>query len=375
MSPPNDMLKLYIEPSSRCNLECTMCFRNSWVNETFGDLDMKTFYNAIDTMPTSVQTIFFGGMGEPFIHKDIMQMLMFAKSKGVKVEILTNGTLLTREISEFLLDIGLSKLWISIDSLDDLGYENIRQNSNFQLIRKNIVDFNDLRYSNVRPNRKSTELGIAFVAMKSNVHQLGKLNTFAYNNSIQDISISNVSPTDAFSLSEALYPRIINMGIGLGNQGFTRIRLPQMDYRIAPVLEGITSLLKTDFDYIPVGVELNALRGRSCKFINEGTVFVRHDGNVTPCMGLLHSGITYLDYTKRTVHHHSFGNVEYENLKDIWEKDEFVMFRKRVKEFDFSPCTRCGGCERRMENIEDCFGNKKPTCGACLWGEGILNCP
>ena len=31
--------KLYVEASSRCNLRCKMCFRHSWVDERFGDLD------------------------------------------------------------------------------------------------------------------------------------------------------------------------------------------------------------------------------------------------------------------------------------------------------------------------------------------------
>ena len=55
--------------------------------------------------------------------------------------------------------------------------------------------------------------------------------------------------------------------------------------------------------------------------------------------------------------------------------DEYKAFRERVRGFEFSPCIRCGGCDNRLENCEDCFGNGAPTCGGCLWSEGIVTCP
>jgi len=31
------------------------------------------------------------------------------------------------------------------------------------------------------------------------------------------------------------------------------------------------------------------------------------------------------------------------------------------------PTNRC--------NLEDCFGNSAPTCGGCLWAQGLIQCP
>ncbi len=58
--------KLYFEPSSRCNLNCAMCFRNSWIGETHGDLEMRLFYKALkdEEALRDTHTIFLGGMGE-----------------------------------------------------------------------------------------------------------------------------------------------------------------------------------------------------------------------------------------------------------------------------------------------------------------------
>jgi len=385
----DELGKLYFEPSSRCNLECTMCFRNTWIGETFSDMDTGVFDSALDSMPDSVHTVFFGGMGEPLMHKDILYMVGRAEKKGVKVALLTNGTLLTREVSKELLEAGLNMLWISLDSIEAFGYEQIRQNSSFALVRQNIAAFNAERRSREyrnetiwrenlaagKPRESATELGIAFVAMKSNVHQLGSLNTFAFENGVSEINVTNVSPTDEGSQDESLCTRILSLGLGADGSGNPRISLPVMDNRIEAVKKGMMNLLGTDFNLAFAGGQMVARRRRFCKFVDEGTAFIRHDGEVSPCMALLHNNTTYLSGKRRTVRSHSFGNAGQSSLRDIWSSEEFAAFRSRVRGFEFSPCSYCGGCDFRDENVTDCFGNTKPTCGACLWSEGVLSCP
>ena len=316
-------------------------------------MDRRVFDRVINTMPESVHTVFFGGMGEPLIHEDIIYMVRRAASQGKRVELLTNGMLLTHEASAALLDAGLGMLWLSLDSVNEGGYASIRQNSSLPLVLQNISDFNTERIK-----RKNVKLGLTFVAMRSNITQLGKLSQFAQDHGFDDINVSNVLPTDAASLNESLAARIVN--IGIGTEGAPpRISLPPMDMSI-----------------VGVSNSLAALRPRKhCNFIAEGTAFVRHDGDVSPCMALLHSGSTFLEDKKRTVYHHSFGNVENTDLGEIWNSVEYADFRGRVRKFEFSPCTQCGGCDYRDDNQADCFGNVKPTCGACLWSEGVLSCP
>jgi len=69
------------------------------------------------------------------------------------------------------------------------------------------------------------------------------------------------------------------------------------------------------------------------------------------------------------------GSVIECDLIELWNDPEYVAFRERVQLFDFSPCTFCGGCEMAESNEEDCFGNPFPTCGGCLWAQGVIRCP
>ena len=92
-------------------------------------------------------------------------------------------------------------------------------------------------------------------------------------------------------------------------------------------------------------------------------------------MPLMHDHDSYLDETPRHSRRYVIGNISEHNLDKLWEKPDYVNFRRHVQKFDFSPCTTCGGCELRETNEEDCFGNTFPTCGACLWAQSVIQCP
>ena len=78
--------KLYIEPTTKCNLNCKMCFRHTWFDEPICDLTLEDYRQVLATMPKSVETIFFGGMGEPLFHKDILEMIRLASDTGAEVD-------------------------------------------------------------------------------------------------------------------------------------------------------------------------------------------------------------------------------------------------------------------------------------------------
>ena len=268
----NELIKLYIEPTSKCNLACTMCFRKTWIDEAFADMDISTFENTMNTMPESVETVFFGGMGEPLHHKDIVYMVQSASNKGKRVELLTNGTLLSQDMVINLLDAGLSMLWVSIDAFETEGYENIRQNSNFGRIKRNITGFNIERLK----RDSETQLGIAFVAMKSNINQMGRLIRFTNENNVSKVNISNVIPTDSESLKECLYNRTVSLEqyteYTIGH--YPEINMPFMDLQMPSVREGFMDLFSANCNIVLSGEPFRR-RKRYCRFVEEGNAFVQ----------------------------------------------------------------------------------------------------
>ena len=376
------MLKrLYIEPTTKCNLNCKMCFRNTWFDEPICDLSLKDFRHVIQTMPSSVETVFFGGMGEPLFHRDIHEMIRFAAETGVDVELLTNGTLLSEDMISGLLDAGLSRLWISIDDLqtdssihadsdhsspDHAGHDHSGR------VLSNIRLFNKIRQKRL----SSISLGITFVAMKSNVHQLAQLPFFIAQHLVDEVNVSNISPTDESSQNEMLYTGLVNMYTGPGKGSvLPTVRLPYFDMNIPEAADGIRNLMRKQNFHLYFNDQPVLRQTGYCKFVREGMTFVRSDGQVCPCMALLHNGYTWLSNVRRKITHCSFGSIKEQPLDQIWNSNEYKTFRRKFDDFEFSPCIYCGHCEMFSENQEDCIGNTHPACGGCLWAEGVLSCP
>lgn len=368
----NDLIKLYIEPTSDCNLNCEMCFRHSWFDEKINEMPFTLFEKIIREIPNSVNIIFFAGMGEPLYHPKIIDMVSVVKEKGLRAELLTNGSLLTEEMSESLLDIGLDRLWVSIDVVDPSSDEGLGHPMYTRTI-KQLKKFNSIRSK----KRVDTELGITFVATKENVAQLAVLPLFISKFNISEVNISNLAPTNISDQEITLYQKSVNMSIGSDFYIEKRpvVNLPYMDFNLPEVKEGLSGLMSRMNFNLQVGGIPVPRKSRYCPFVKGGMAFVRSDGEVTPCMALLHNGKTAFNKTDRVIHHHSFGNVASNTIADIWMSPEYIEFKRKVIDFEFSPCITCGQCDYSESNQEDCFGNVGPTCGACLWAEGFLSCP
>jgi len=153
----------------------------------------------------------------------------------------------------------------------------------------------------------------------------------------------------------------------------TEISLPRMDVTsdtrdtILRLLRGYENL---NLMGNPIFAETNF-----CRFVESRTSFVRWDGQVAPCLGLLHGYTTYLYGYERNIKPHGFGNVGRRTLGCIWRSRNYRRFREKVRNFDYAPCHFCGGCNLLESNDEDCLGNSFPSCGGCLWAQGIIQCP
>ena len=114
--PVTQLTKVYIEPTVACNLECITCFRNDW-EQPIGRMSDETFGSILDGLKAldPIPNVYFGGIGEPLFHPKTIKWISKVKELGVKVEMITNGTILTEKVSKKLVDAGLDVLWVSID--------------------------------------------------------------------------------------------------------------------------------------------------------------------------------------------------------------------------------------------------------------------
>jgi MoaA/NifB/PqqE/SkfB family radical SAM enzyme len=217
------------------------------------------------------------------------------------------------------------------------------------------------------------ELGIAFVLLRRNLADLKDLDKLARTVGARRVSVSHVLPYSPEMEKEMLCLQTLTLDTFTAASGKTEINLPRLDVNNT-TKEAMFSLLQGFENLSFMGNRLS-VDARRCRFIHDRCTFVRWDGKVTPCAGLLHTHRTYLYGLERTISAYILGNIESGDLFDIWNSPEYARFREKVRDFDFSPCHVCGGCTMLEKNEEDCYGNTYPVCGGCLWAQGVIQCP
>lgn len=358
--------RIYVEATTRCNFACETCVRNTWT-EPIGDMPLAVFEDLIDMLKDfpHINSMMFGGFGEPLYHPDIVKMVSLAAGLGLKVEVTTNGSLLTHKMVDDLIAAGIDTIWCSFDGTNTSSFEAIRKGSDFQQIIDSLQYLSKLNETAAR----KVHLGLTFVAMKKNVDDLVLLPDVITLTGADRVSVSNVLPYSKEIVSEELY--------GLSSLTYdathVEINLPHWNMN-EKTRNAFFAVCQMSANVYLMGNPIS-VQTRKCRFIAERCVFIRWDGEVAPCMGLLHNYTTYLNLNDRKITAQSYGNIKQTRLKDIWEQEEYTAFRELVDSFDFSFCYACGGCENIYENQKDCFGNQFPTCGGCFWAYGIIQCP
>lgn len=352
--------KLYIEPTSRCNLDCRTCMRNSW-NEPMGQMDSSLYHRILAELTERPKppTIFFGGIGEPLSHPRIVDMVASAKKIGARVELISNGILLGEDMAPALLKAGLDYLWVSIDGAHPESYLDVRLGDHLPEIIDNLH-----RWQRLSDGR--TDLGITFVAMKRNLGDLPFVVRLAKNLGAKCFSISNVEAYTPDLLKERLYDDSVSTDIPEGG-----CRPPRFDEGAIDI--GLLEEIQSCF-ILPEPRLVPAKGG--CPFSLRGSLSIRWDGSVGPCLPLLHSHTVHFQNYARPWAAFFHGSLQEKSLAAITEDDSFIDFHRRLQEFsDFGPCLSCNGCDLPSINGEDCFGNFHPACGGCLWAQGFIVCP
>lgn len=369
--PIHQLAKVYIEPTNQCNLTCRTCVRNSW-DEPMGRMEDTTFKRSIDGLRAfaSPLTIVFGGFGEPLLHPSIVSMVIEAKRMGAHVELITNGTLLSRELSHQLLDAGLDVLWVSLDGSTEEGYGGVRTGAVLDEVVSNVMHFCTISW---RFTKRLSRIGVIFVAMKSNIGELPEVIRLGRKLLADRFLITNVLPYTEELCAEVLYNSVLINVANVPSPWLPQLSMSRIDsteitreplYRVAREWQGIGG-----------DDHARANANNFCPFIEKGTLALSWDGGISPCLPLLHSHTSFLREHKRFSRRYVVGNVNDHSVCELWLRPDYVAFRERVQSFQFSPCTFCGGCNLSEANEEDCLGNTFPTCGGCLWAQGIIQCP
>jgi GTP 3',8-cyclase len=133
--PLSTPFSLHVFPVHSCNFKCKYCL-HSLPASKLKQIKFKKeimrfdrFCKAIDGIKefdARLKALIFAGHGEPLLHPKIADMVAYAKKAEIadRIEIVTNASRLTPELSDALLCAGLDRLRISLQGLDAAAYES-----------------------------------------------------------------------------------------------------------------------------------------------------------------------------------------------------------------------------------------------------------
>ncbi len=418
--------KLFVEVTTRCNLHCGMCVKQTPKGEIMeGDMREDIFL-ALRPLFKELSALILNGIGEPLLFKDLERFIEIARAEISRgwIGFQTNGMLMSEKRAHSLMDSGVDRICISIDSTSGDLFKRIRKGGEVTEVER---AFRHLIQAKRDLSRDDFQLGIEFVLMKDNIHELPATIEWAAERGVTFAIVTQVLPYDSSVVSQAVYDtnthgaieiykkyslRAWAAGIRLSDfsKVYMKFRKNEYERQVCELIEEmkkeaaeegivlhIENLFSRDEEWfrraeeiLKEAAEIAAQRGmeivlpelaprntRRCEFVESDSVFVSWDGRVHPCYFLWHQYNCYIGGIEKMVKPWVFGDLRESSILEIWNSDRFRNFRNEVRRYEFPFCFDCGfalcNYVQDADFEQDCYTLKVP-CGACLWCTGLFHC-
>ena len=419
--------KLFVETTTRCNLGCFMCVKQTCDHAIIeGDLSLASF-QALEPAFAGLEVLVLNGVGEPLLNPNLDLFIRRARTLMPKdgwIGFQSNGLLLTEGRAISLLEAGLDRICLSIDSVSPETFRKVRDGGELD----DVSDaFSALASAKIRTGRADFKIGVEFVVMQGNLQELPAALTWAASRGASFALVTHVLPYDARHAGEALYANCTDRAVSLFARWKSEAEREKIDiYRYFEVvmkytksaeeqrLIALVDAMKREAEIGNIALDLKKLlslnspqseevaavfgqarevaeslgvelklpgvllqEARSCGFVEDGGAFVAWNGSVSPCYFLWHRYRCFASGWDQQVQAKVFGNVNLQGILEIWNDAPFRSFREAVIAYDYPHCASCklAPCDYVQTDAfeQDCHIREVP-CGACLWCTGIFQC-
>jgi radical SAM protein with 4Fe4S-binding SPASM domain len=319
--------QLYIEPTNRCNSNCSICVRTFYKHESIKDLSFGDFKSIVDQFPR-LERVVLHGIGEPLLNRDILKMVSYLKSRGTYVLFNSNATLLNKKVQQGLIDTGLDEYRVSIDSATPETYQKMRGIPLFPNVVENVTEFVKLKKA---LNKNSPKISLWFVGTHENITELPDLIKMARDMGVKEVYLQRLTYFDELKAS----------GLARENMAIYKNPPPKVMDIIEECQDLATDLditLNSSGDSTPIDSltkkEISKYPWQNC-LRPWNLSYITANGNVLPCCISPFTGFEYEDLI--------MGNVFKNRFKDIWNSEKYRMLRNRL--LSTTPpqyCIRCG---------------------------------
>jgi radical SAM protein with 4Fe4S-binding SPASM domain len=299
------MLIIAWEVTAACNLSCEYCRASASASPDEAELSTEEALDFIDQVAPEKPMIILSG-GEPLLRPDLFDLAEYARDRGVRVSLATNGTLITPETVERIKRAGIKRVSVSLDGPSPETHDVTRGPGSFDLSMRGIDNL-----------RGKVDFQINMTITKENLNEVGATMDLAERLGAVAFHLFFLVPTGRGSEDELVTPEEQDEILRWVAEE-SRNRKIEVKVTCAPQYGRVIREVLTE-------AERKGMMGSAC-LAGTSFVFVSRTGDVCPC--------GYLPVVA--------GNVREESFPKIWESSPvFLDLRKRA------PLGRCGGCDYR----------------------------
>jgi len=112
--------------TTKCNLKCKHCYSSSVEQAAPDELSTEEAFRLVDDLSHwGIGLLIIDG-GEPLCREDLMDIVSYASSKGIRTTIGSNGTLIDEAVVRKMVDAGVMAVAISVDGVDAITHDSFR---------------------------------------------------------------------------------------------------------------------------------------------------------------------------------------------------------------------------------------------------------
>lgn len=310
------LVGISLDVSGKCNLKCEMCSLEKYYKDK-GVMTTETF-DRLRGAFSKFSAIELQCNAEPLLNPNTVAIARAIKKENPLIDLsfVTNGTLLTESIAKSLLEAKIDKIRVSVDGSRDVLYESIRKGANYKIVTENIAKLINLR----NKGDYKTEVGIITVATKHNIDDLANILDLAHNLGADSFTVNGLEPYNEQMKDSVLY-----------NDGDPD-----------PAIQAIFNKVKEKASIYNMALSLPSLRIMPYDKCVLNSCLIQANGDVSPCASLSYQRPYY--YFNELLQHPqiSFGNINNEDIFNIWNSAKYKKFRRQLRDGDLPVyCQKC----------------------------------
>jgi pyruvate-formate lyase-activating enzyme len=175
LTVPSLPARMMIDPINLCNLECPLCPTGKHISGMTRTRMSYDLFEHIVGLNPRLRILDLFNLGEPFLNKDIFQMLALCREKKIRVAVHTNLTAYDTDLVERIIETPPTRLHISVDGICQETYGLYRVGGDFEKLRRNM----EYLSKRIKETGKGPIVEWAFLYHKGNRQDIGQAESLA----------------------------------------------------------------------------------------------------------------------------------------------------------------------------------------------------